>query len=943
MILITNIRLMKIHILIIFLFFSIAIVSAQQAFVRQDNLIAEMDAYSGVTIAIADMNGDLLDDIVFNDGRDIYVAYQNINNLSFTVDSIGQIPGTGWSIAVGDLDRNASNDIMVCDGSDAHLFFNHNQQFEYRFLDLPSGYFPQTSHFIDFDQDGFLDIFILNDVGANLLLLNRDGDYIETPILDDTDGGTYDGSGNYGSVWSDIDADGDLDLFIAKCRAFASDSTDKRRINRLYIQDEGGFVNRATELGVASGRQSWSVDIGDINNDGLQDIFITNHYAQNQLYIQRADGVFDDVSHWISVDDSGFAFQSLMVDVNNDSWLDILIAGTKNLLFINEQGKGFAATEMMLGRKASTSFNIGDLNHDGYPDIVAAYPKDIVERGDFKNLVWINAYPKTHHYIKISLLGTMSNWDAVGARLLLYGPWGVQTREIRVGESYGVSRSSTVCFGMGETNIADSLVIYWPSGHIERLENLASDSHYQIKEGLCMQVLQHIEIQETPTLCFEDSIILRTKNEQVVLWNTGVLSDTLVVRTPGSYWAKTQEEEACFESIVSAWKVDYYQTDPELYNGDLDICGSEPILLEAPPGNHYRWNTGDTSSTIWATLPINYQLQFKDVCGNDQQIETGKLEFFEMQIPEVVHDTIDAPGELVLVAHGQNIIWYADQEKKIELSRNDTLYLYAEKDTVVYAASSTFEVENQDTIIRQNLLGASGVPASSINGGLYFDVLRPIRIESLMVFGSSNGQRSIIVYDQSGDVVYQQDFEISEGSNTLQLDAQLSPGTDYFITTDTTVNIQRSGKKGPDLVFFKMSEHFPIGDPSRILVTGSNFGSSLFWYFTDWQIVDADPCTSEAVPVYGIVDRGTNTSDLPLQFLEIYPNPSNGSVHFKLDKIPLVRLELMDTGGRLLKSVDLEHITAYQWDLTDLESGLYLIKVFDLNTKHTSVNKWIKY
>jgi hypothetical protein len=93
--------------------------------------------------------------------------------------------------------------------------------------------------------------------------------------LTNYDPGTFtntDHSGNYGSVWSDINHDGNLDLVIAKCRQGVTNPLDPRRINQAWINDgNGNFTEQAVDRGIAIYQQSWTVDFGDVNNDGFFD------------------------------------------------------------------------------------------------------------------------------------------------------------------------------------------------------------------------------------------------------------------------------------------------------------------------------------------------------------------------------------------------------------------------------------------------------------------------------------------------------------------------------------------------------------------------------------------------------------------------------------------------------------------------------------------------
>ena len=87
-------------------------------------------------------------------------------------------------------------------------------------------------------------------------------------------------------MFTDFDNDGDIDLFIAKCRQFINDPYDPRRVNQLWVNDgNGNFTEEANERGLVFYEQSWTVDFADIDNDGDFDCLITNH--STTLYFIR--------------------------------------------------------------------------------------------------------------------------------------------------------------------------------------------------------------------------------------------------------------------------------------------------------------------------------------------------------------------------------------------------------------------------------------------------------------------------------------------------------------------------------------------------------------------------------------------------------------------------------------------------------------------------------
>ena len=161
--------------------------------------------------------------------------------------------------------------------------------------------FLQGVNFSDINNDGNLDIFACHDVGPSRIYLgDGNGDFERDTTLINTElnGGGENDSGNYGSLFSDVNNDGHMDLYVAKCRQGVSDPQDPRRINLLFInQGDTLYVEQAADYGIDSGQQSWSADFGDIDNDGDMDLLLGQHTGQYvQLFLNDGSGSFADAT-----------------------------------------------------------------------------------------------------------------------------------------------------------------------------------------------------------------------------------------------------------------------------------------------------------------------------------------------------------------------------------------------------------------------------------------------------------------------------------------------------------------------------------------------------------------------------------------------------------------------------------------------------------------------
>ena len=161
--------------------------------------------------------------------------------------------------------------------------------------------FTQAMSIGDMDNNGRLDVFACHDVGPTKPLVHqcqRGSDRATTPTSIGRTNPTSDMSGNYGSCFTDFDNDGDLDLYIAKCRQGVNDPSDPRRWNRLVRERREQQLHRIAPwtIGIQIRNQTWTADFGDIDNDGDLDMVATNHDATIQLFENDGTGNYTDIT-----------------------------------------------------------------------------------------------------------------------------------------------------------------------------------------------------------------------------------------------------------------------------------------------------------------------------------------------------------------------------------------------------------------------------------------------------------------------------------------------------------------------------------------------------------------------------------------------------------------------------------------------------------------------
>ena len=227
------------------------------------------------------------------------------------------------SIAWGDYNADGYLDLYV--GSNRHgneLYRNDKSQ---GFTEVSRGLgvdIPQVSarqiNWIDYDNNGTLDLFVADRIGPNFLFSNMDGKFTDVSM----ETGLADPRATVGACWFDYNQDGLLDLFLA------NQGTGK---DALYKNAGGTFIDVAAELDMEGGprtRVEGGVDcaVGDYNNDGHFDLFVAT-YGINKLYENKGNGTFDEVSTQMGIEGDDHMVGASWGDYDNDGLLDLFVAG----------------------------------------------------------------------------------------------------------------------------------------------------------------------------------------------------------------------------------------------------------------------------------------------------------------------------------------------------------------------------------------------------------------------------------------------------------------------------------------------------------------------------------------------------------------------------------------------------------------------------------------
>jgi hypothetical protein len=391
--------------------------------------------------------------------------------------------GESFSAAVGDYDNDGLPDVYVVNFNQQRFLYRNEGAGEFTRVLAP----PLTSNvsnaygcsWVDVDEDGLLDMYVVNGNGQNNhLYRNLGGGVFDR---DSASAIANDAAGAHGTSWSDYDNDGDLDLFVA---------TNDGGVNHLYRNDgTSGFsrVNAlpfSTDAGTSIGA-SW----GDIDNDGNQDLLVTNSLNENDfLYRNLGDGTFAPIADAEPTVDGRSSTGSCFGDMDNDGDLDLIVANSSNqtnFLYEND-GTGdlalVAAGDVTTDARTSRGVVWVDVDQDGDLDLFVANGFGSDDRDD----LYLND-GNGNHWLEVICVGTLSNRSAIGARVRVKARidgidrW--QVREV-VQQTGGYTHAPSILhFGLGNALDADSILITWPSGTEDVLSNVESNRLIRVTEG----------------------------------------------------------------------------------------------------------------------------------------------------------------------------------------------------------------------------------------------------------------------------------------------------------------------------------------------------------------------------------------------------------------------------------------------------------------------------
>lgn len=358
----------------------------------------------------------------------------------------------------------------------------------------------------DYDNDGDLDLYIANHgmfdyfpdkhptyiFDANVLYRNDGGKFTDVTARAGVSGVSTCGlkaksspalgkifgqlKRSFQPVWFDYDSDGYPDLFVA---------TDEG-VSTLYRNNGNGTFSEATkQAGLCRINSNMGVAIGDYDNDGDPDLYVTNGGA-NYLWRNNGDGAFEEVAAAANAaDQKHVGWGAAFVDFDNDMDLDLYVVnGLKDSIVLEDTptdamyvngGDGVfkEANEHygVSGDDSKEKLAVGDLDGNGTVDAIVVSATDMT---DDKSRLYLTE-KKLNHWLQVRLIGRTLNRDAIGAVVTVVVGNVRMTRYVSAGESFQSQHSLWQNFGLGLARKADSIEVKWPGGGTQVLHDVEGD------------------------------------------------------------------------------------------------------------------------------------------------------------------------------------------------------------------------------------------------------------------------------------------------------------------------------------------------------------------------------------------------------------------------------------------------------------------------------------
>jgi hypothetical protein len=921
-------------------------------------------------IALVDMNGDFLDDMVTISATNVNIREQNLSGgfttKNITTTNADYLPT--WSLAAADYDRNGYTDLLYGGGSGVTFMKANSTGTGFTEISGPQDIFSQRSNFVDINNDGNLDAFVCHDVAPNVYYIN-DGSGNLT--FNQGGLGDYSSGGNYGSIWIDYDNDRDLDLFIAKCGGEPA-----RRENEMHTNDGNqNYTENAASIGLDDQTQTWSAAWGDFDNDGDMDVFVgasslataSNGFKSDHRIMRNDNGIFTEVTaSGVSVL-ADTSTETVTFDFDNDGNLDLVSGG--NVLF----GKGDLTfdvyTDVFPGSGA-----YGDLNNDGYIDAFNS------------GNMYINNAESNNNWIKLHTVGTTSNIHGIGARIEVYTPSGVKIRDVKSGDGFRYMNSLNTHVGIGTETSISHIIVYWPNSGCETFENPGINQAVTLTEGSGVRC----DVIVSPKVFLQGAALNPNTGEENLMrddlrangwlasnatispYADALVTDVSVFNTTGSDaivdWVFVELRDKVDNTLILDSQSALLQRDGDV----VSIDGFSPLSFDQAVDGFYvaikhRNHLGLLSA---ATYPLSSENTVVDLSTDPNSVEGGSNALTALSNGNYGMYTGDFDGnEQIQNADASGVIQLiggsgydnADMDINTQVQNSDVNTLINPNigrgqqfqrsgpaadqlapDITLSFANAQITNDGTDNFYEADLFIVSTEDFYVGSGQVYFDY-------STGAFGQNISTNNAIEYSQPAGSILGYSFgafspaykDFIQNDNTtsrVSLSFQQNVGS---VGLETAPEIQITAT--PKLLFHIKIKYVNAGvDADVCFYNDGVFQDQFFTACGGTATADCTNSPGEQIlnDNYDCSAAGVDTlgvTSATLDSIILYPNPVDNILYIKGNTESLIQIDIININGQLIKTIDSNF---NEIDVSQLNSAVYLMKFY--SSESTTVRRLVK-